>query len=252
MNEPPSDELIRSEFPQAVERKSGSPDEELEAIRDDLGALVARGVLPERMPQFNDNDALPPDQVHTWQLIDDESVSRSVPENSDCGQVQLGSANDEALWCNKGEGYEASTSWVIAGDGRDILSDYGHELSQVLSGGPGDDIIDADLGNDVLYFGRGWGRDIVAIRCEGGAPEPGGVPRYRDSRYVVFGRGVRPADLTWISSKEIEDRSTGSRIRFVEEPCANFLAVEPGDVPLPPGGQSSAIPPVPPASWVMQ
>jgi hypothetical protein len=134
------------------------------------------------------------------------------------------------LWCGGHEGYVADTSWIIAGDGSDIVGDD-DEQSEVLSGGQGDDIINAGMGNDVIYFGRSWGNDIVSLRCLS-TPDGDPLPPYQDSRYVVFGSGVRPSNLRWLSDREIEDTATGSRIRFAGELCAaKFIAVEPGSVP---------------------
>jgi hypothetical protein len=212
-------------------------DAELQDVREDIAALIARGDLPKDLPIFDNKDPLDPGEAKFWSVLPDAPPTRGLPADGECGRVQLGTADDDALWCDKGTWTEGRTRWIIAGGGSDILSDS-HYNSQVMSGGGGNDIIAADLGNDVLYFGRGWGRDVVAIRCtadteayrQAALPEP----LHMNSRYVVFGRGVRPSDLVWISANEIEHTPSRSRIRFVHEPCAKFIAVEPGAVPLPP------------------
>ena len=241
MSKPPGDALVAKHFPQALSRNIAAAEDDLETVRADLAALVERGKLPARMPMVSDDGGLPAASVKYWDLLPDNDPRRRVPANRDCGRVQLGTAGDDALWCaNSMRDYEAETLWVIAGAGRDILSDDWRELSQVLSGGDGDDIINSDLGNDVMYFGPNWGKDVVSFRCFAHVDDFNGrsppEPKYQNSSHVVFGSGVFPKNLRWISSNEIEDRSTGSRIRFDDEPCTNFLAVEHGKVPLPSRG----------------
>ena len=247
MLEPPSESVIREHFPQAVVRDFRSADEEMETQRADLESLIFRGALPEEMPLY-ENAELSAEKVRGWPLLPDTAASLYDSKTSYCGRVQLGTREDDALWCGEHVGYVAKTLWIVGGPGRDIVGDD-DEGSQVLSGGSGDDIISADLGNDVLYFGANWGKDVVQLRCNADTAQFAGrtppAPAYQNSRYVVFGRGVRPGDLHWVSANEIEDRRTGSRIRFVDEPCTNFLAVEPGSVPLPPVAEASAAWPPP-------
>ena len=227
MNEHPSDEDLNDHFPAAVRRDRGAASNDYGELRDDLAALIERGALPAKMPLF-ENIERQESEVRHWELLPDASPT---PRGSGkCGLIALGTPSDDTLWCGGHEGYAAETSWIIGGNGRDILGES-DELSQVLSGGRGDDIITAGLGNDVIYFGRDWGNDVVAMRCLT-TPYGEPLPRYQDSRYVVFGRGVRPSDLKWLNDREIEDRATGSRIRFVDELCAaRFIAVEPGSIP---------------------
>jgi hypothetical protein len=238
----PDARRIRAHFPDAFVRWTRPAAAELVRIERDLRTLIARGALPPALPLWNARVNLSDDQVPTWPLLPRApATSRPPPNPRNCGEVQLGTEDDDDLRCDTGADYAARTLWVVGGGGRDILVDY-EVKSQVLSGGPGDDIIHADLGNDVIHFGRGWGDDVLVLRCPGPLRDfrlgqEVAEPRYWNSRYVVFGRGIRPSDLAWTSPTEIVHAPSGSRLRFYDAPCINFLAVEPGQIPAPPAGE---------------
>lgn len=230
MDEHPTDQELNDHFPAAVRRDRSAATRDYKELRDDLSALVERGAIPAQMPLF-ENTEREESEVRLWALLPPESPTPAG--SSKCGVVAIGTPSDDTLWCGEHEGYVPETKWIVGGKGHDIIGD-GRELSQVLSGGPGDDIINADLGNDVIYFGDDWGNDVVSMRCLT-TPYGDPLPRYQDSRYIVFGRGVRPSNLRWLNAREIEDRSTGSRVRFAGEFCAvRLIAIEAGSLPVRP------------------
>ena len=227
MDEHPSDQELNDHFPAAVRRDRSAATADYEEVNDDLSELVERGALPAQIPLF-ENIERQDSEIRHWALLPDAAPTPRGSGN--CGVIALGTPSDDSLWCNEHDGYVAATSWIVAGSGRDILSDV-DDYSQVLSGGRGDDIINAGMGNDVIYFGRDWGNDIIDMRCLT-TPYDTPLPPYQDSRYIVFGRGVRPSDLRWLNDREIEDSATGSRIRFADELCpAKFIAIESGSMP---------------------
>lgn len=244
----PGARRLRAHFPDAFARQTRPAEAEFARIEQDLRTLIARGALPTALPLWSSHMNLMDDRVPTWPLLPQaRATSRPPSHPRACGEVQLGTEDDDDLRCDRGA-YEAPysvarTRWVVGGGGRDILIDI-ESRSQVLSGGAGDDIIQTGHGNDVVHFGRGWGDDVLVLRCPsllrdwGGDPQAP-EPRYRNSRFVVFGRGIRPSDLAWTSPTEIVHAPSGSRIRFHDRPCANFLAVEPGHIPAPLARQES-------------
>jgi hypothetical protein len=228
-------------FPSAFRRVLRAPLAEWNAIQRDIGMLIERGDLPSHLPVWDADTALPAKQLSFWPLLPDAGPTTAQPGGKLCGRYQLGTDGHDLLWCDElqdRKANKASTLWAVAGGGRDVLIDR-HLASQVMSGGRGDDIITAGGGNDILHFGRNWGNDIVSARCFlpdipgfwGGTPPE---PRHQNSSFLIFGRGVRPSDLRWIGSTELENRRTGDRIRFNEGPCYHFRAVEPGKIPVPP------------------
>lgn len=236
---------LRAFFPGAFVRRTRPAAADFARIRRDIGTLVARGALPAALPLWSDHMRLDEDRVPTWPVLAQAPATLRQPaRSSDCGEVQLGTDGDDDLRCDWGVNRipyaVARTRWVVAGEGHDLVID-GEAKSQVLSGGRGDDIIDTGLGNDVIHFGRGWGNDVLVIRCDVQRREWAAMmprnPRYRTSRYVVFGSGIRPADLAWTGPNEIVHRPSGSRIRFYDWPCLHFVAVEPGRIPEPPAGE---------------
>jgi hypothetical protein len=226
----PSDAALNAHFPRAVRRNRRSATGDYKRVRRDLSLLVDRGVLPAQIPLFNEDSERKDSEIRHWTLLPDEAPTPYHSQQDDCGRIAVGTPSDDAMWCNAHQGHDAATTWIIAGKGHDVIG-VDDDLSQVLSGGRGDDIIGAGFGNDVIYFGRAWGDDLVSMRCLS-RWDDSPLPAYQDSRYVVFGRGVRPKNLRWLNDREIEDVSTGSRIRFADELCrARFIAVEPGSIP---------------------
>jgi hypothetical protein len=232
---------LRRHFPLAFRRDRRSPIREWRAIQSDLQSLIGRGVLPARLPVWDADGGMSANEISYWPIQPDAPPTTVQPAGPLCGAYQLGTGGDDLLWCDEQEGelgYEALTFWAVAGGGRDVLIDR-RFLSQLMSGGRGDDIIDADGGNDILYFGRKWGKDTVSTRCTGrDVPAYWGdaptEPLHQSSSYVIFGRGVQPSDLRWISAQVLEHRTTGDRINFLNGPCYRFLAVEAGAIPRPP------------------
>jgi hypothetical protein len=230
---------LRRHFPRAFQRNTRSPLGEWRSMQNDIDELIRRGILPSMLPLYDAHEA--PEKLIYWPLRPDRSPAFAQPNNKLCGRYQLGTQGDDLLWCDEIEGKlgtKGSTLWLVAGGGRDVLIDT-HLTSQVMSGGKGDDIINADVGNDIIYFGRDWGNDVVNARCFGpnipaywvGSPPE---PAHQHSSYVVFGRGVHPSDLKWINANELVHNKSGSRIHFVEGACHHFRAVEPGLIPRPP------------------
>jgi hypothetical protein len=225
---------------------------EFEQAKADIAALVASGKLPAHIPLYSNDTRLSEAAAGSWDVMPKgDRLSAVVASDELCGPSELGTAADDALYCSghASDERQARTKWVVGGAGDDIISD-GRWKSQVMSGGPGDDIIVADLGNDVLHFATGWGHDQVAIRC--GLIEesfyrpdpPADEPRYMHSRYIVFGAGIRGADLRWRTPNQLVDARTGDSITFTGGVGAFLLAVD-GQVPPRPRqpGDDGPVPP---------
>jgi len=244
---PLSPEIIakhfRLELPAEAHRP---PNTDFERAKADIATLIDRGALPSFLPLFNADTRLSEPAIEWWKVSPQGDPAGGAPaSSSDCGSIQLGTGGDDALYCDAGSGFTARTTWLIGGGGEDIIRDA-RSKSQFMSGGPGDDLIIADLGNDVLHFGAGWGHDVVAMRCQPfdvanyRRHQPAGEPRYMHSRYIVFGSGVRASDLAWERADLLVDRRTGDSIFFAEGACAFLVAVDGGEPPPLPGGAEEA------------
>lgn len=250
---PPSPETIAAHFRIELSKEARrQADADYERAKADIASLIERGTLPARLPVFNTNTRLPEAALERWSVSLPGDPTGGVPSSSDdCGSIQLGTGSDDALYCDAGPGFIARTNWLIGGGGEDILRDARNK-SQFMSGGPGDDLIIADLGNDVFHFGAGWGHDVVAMRCHPTdaanyrAHQPAGEPRYMHSRYIVFGSGVRASDLAWERDDLLVDRRTGDSIYFAEGVCAFLVAVDGRKPPPLPGGHKAPPPPIAP------
>jgi hypothetical protein len=251
----PQADLARIAAHFATEDRKGSADpavREFRQAREDIATLVDRGDLPSQIPLWD--SALRPQELRFWSPIAAGDPETRWPSSRDaCGTIQLGTRGDDALYCDAGRRFAAQTLWVLGGEGHDILSDT-RQRSQLMDGGKGDDIIIADLGNDILYFGPDWGHDMVDMRCRPGdilnyygdahGQDGSREPRHMHSRTLVFGRGVKPSDLVWETESLLVNARTGGRIEFVGGFCAKLVAVERGTVPEPPLPEAERAPPV--------
>lgn len=199
------------------------------ALRDfrratqDVRWLIAQGRLPAKFEVFS----RPPKAPAFWSILPDGALPKTVPKNqvslypSECGAITLGSAEGDKLLCNGGSWGHAATRWIFAGPGSDIIYDT-HDKDQFIDAGTGNDIINPDIGHELLFFGARWGHDLVTFRF----PEV--------TSYVVFGRGVRPSDLYWVKPRLLRNRRTGDTIEFETDLCAKVVTVEEGNFPEPP------------------
>lgn len=201
----------------------GSALRDFHSATQDVRRLIAKGRIPARF----EVSSRPPNAPSSWSILPAEAPPKTIPKAqvslypSECGAITLGSSEGDMLLCGGGPWGYASTRWMFAGPGSDIIYDY-HEKDQFIDAGKGDDIINPDVGHELLFFGAHWGHDMVTFRF----PEV--------TSYVVFGRGVRPADLYWVKPRLLRNRRTGDTIEFETDLCAKVVTVEEGNFPEPP------------------
>lgn len=157
----------------------------------------------------------------------------SSTKNSHCNALKfvaekmlaiVGSSESNIVRCTRG-----NHIYVLAGGDDEVDDAWGDDL---IDAGPGNDLIDTGWGADILYFGYGWGEDIVDTVCTDAKLRRKDTPsasRYfwdeswKYLNFIVFGLGVHKEDIVDLGSKLV-NKKTGDSIIFKNgHRCFNFV-----------------------------
>ncbi len=129
--------------------------------------------------------------------------------------VVLGTIQDDEVECSWGNHFHY-LDW-----GDDTVEDsWG---SDIFYGGPGDDKIDVGYGSDIVIYTAGWGTDTLDATCHNTVvtdQDLAGMnrfywdPKWRFSKFIVFGREIRREDIVATPGR-LTHKVTGDSITLV-------------------------------------
>jgi hypothetical protein len=201
--------------------------------------LMERGKLPFVFPIGDPGpDPRAPGAVRP--LFDSAGrIPQTGPQTASCDRVILGRREGQTVKCSWGNHF------YVMGNGPDVIDDsWGDDI---VNPGAGDDVIDFGWGNDILVLESGWGDDIVGKTCTNSRISDADRARlawqHRYTNFIVFGPGIRPADMRWESKSVLTHPPSQSRLTFKDD-CFNLVFTEDGELaPFRAPGPSHTPPP---------
>jgi hypothetical protein len=186
--------------------------------------LMKRDKLPTLFP----NGGVGPDPrapVGVRYLFQPDAAVGTVGRGSDCkGFYFAGPADGSTLKCAFGN------QFFVLGNANDVLDDsWGDDI---VNPGGGDDVLNLGWGNDIVVLQKGWGDDIITKTCTSSfsANDRSRLNwPHQFTNFIVFGPGIRPADMRWESKSVLMHEPSRGRLT-IKDQCFNFVFTEDGEL----------------------
>jgi hypothetical protein len=120
---------------------------------------------------------------------------------------------------------------ILASSGNDWIKDA--VGNNIIYAGEGNDTIKLGSGSQIVIFEKGWGNDKLQLSFNSNnklKPKEilgdDGTYGWEYSSFLLFGKGIKPEDLSWENETKLVNLKTADSIEFTQKPSINFAFMD--------------------------
>ena len=120
---------------------------------------------------------------------------------------------------------------ILASSGNDWIKDA--VGNNIIYAGEGNDTLELGSGSQIIIFDKGWGNDKLKLSYSSNSklnPKEilgdDGTYGWEYSSFLLFGKGIRPEDLSWENETKLVNLKTADSIEFTQKPSINFAFMD--------------------------